>query len=226
MSNIITAKFAAGSDWCRVAGLWQYDYGQVLAIDGLTLPDAFEVHFAHADSSTTKTVIGADNQVAIPDEYLRSGTTIHAYIYLHAGDNDGETEYKIMIPVKMRPVPTDYAPTPQEQSVITQTIAALGDGVKRAETAATAAEQAASGINQTITDALTEAKASGEFKGEKGDKGNPGDTGATGDTGPAGYTPQRGVDYWTDEDKAAVEQAAKENIEQTVSDALAAAKAS
>lgn len=33
------------------------------------------------------------------------------------------------------------------------------------------------------------------IKGDKGDKG---------DTGDAGYTPQRGVDYWTDEDKTEI----------------------
>lgn len=41
--------------------------------------------------------------------------------------------------------------------------------------------------------------------GAKGDKGDKGDTGAAGEQGPAGndgYTPVRGVDYYTEEDKA------------------------
>lgn len=55
-------------------------------------------------------------------------------------------------------------------------------------------------------DALTDAqKASlkGEKgdKGDKGDRGEPGIQGATGAQGPAGYTPVRGVDYWTNADK-------------------------
>lgn len=44
-------------------------------------------------------------------------------------------------------------------------------------------------------------------RGEKGDKGDVGEKGLKGDkgdTGAAGYTPQRGVDYWTDEDMEAV----------------------
>lgn len=55
-------------------------------------------------------------------------------------------------------------------------------------------------------DALTEAqKASlkGE-KGDKGDKGDRGEKGATGEPGaqgPRGYTPVKGVDYWTNADK-------------------------
>lgn len=42
-------------------------------------------------------------------------------------------------------------------------------------------------------------------KGDKGDKGETGDTGAKGDkgdTGAEGYTPVRGIDYWTSEDVA------------------------
>ena len=38
-------------------------------------------------------------------------------------------------------------------------------------------------------------------KGDKGDKGDRGATGATGPTGVAGYTPVKGTDYWTEEDK-------------------------
>ena len=45
----------------------------------------------------------------------------------------------------------------------------------------------------------------GEFKGDKGEKGEKGDPGETGAQGPAGDTPQRGVDYWTQADVAAME---------------------
>ncbi len=40
--------------------------------------------------------------------------------------------------------------------------------------------------------------------GAKGDKGDPGEKGETGAQGPAGYTPQKGTDYWTAADKAAM----------------------
>lgn len=39
------------------------------------------------------------------------------------------------------------------------------------------------------------------IKGEKGDKG---DTGPQGDPGADGYTPVKGTDYWTEEDKAEI----------------------
>lgn len=38
-------------------------------------------------------------------------------------------------------------------------------------------------------------------KGDKGDKGNPGDKG---DPGAPGYTPVKGTDYWTSDDKAEI----------------------
>lgn len=105
-------------------------------------------------------------------------------------------------------------------------------------------------ISKAVNDALAQAKASGEFKGDKGDPGEKGETGAKGDkgdtgadgtsvtvksvsestadggsnvvefsdgktvtikngnkggTGAAGYTPVRGVDYYTDADKAEFE---------------------
>ena len=41
----------------------------------------------------------------------------------------------------------------------------------------------------------------GNVKGPKGDTGPAGSTGATGPQGAAGYTPVKGVDYFTEEDK-------------------------
>ena len=34
----------------RVTGLWQWDYGQVLRIQGLNLPKAVEIHFSLQES--------------------------------------------------------------------------------------------------------------------------------------------------------------------------------
>ena len=48
--------------------------------------------------------------------------------------------------------------------------------------------------------------------GAKGDKGDKGDTGAAGAAGKDGYTPVRGVDYWTDADKAEIKAYVDEAI--------------
>lgn len=68
-------------------------------------------------------------------------------------------------------------------------------------------------LSEAINTALAQAKASGEFKGEKGDKGDKGEQGepgkdgnpgADGQNGKDGYSPVRGTDYWTDADKAEI----------------------
>ena len=153
--NILTATFKPGARVCTPdkKGV-QYDYGQVLKIAGLDLPEAFEVHFANTGDTTTITQIAQNGVVEIPDQFFRSSKQINAYIFLHDGETDGETEYKITIGVLPRPAISDEDPTPEEQSAITQAIAALQSAVAHtaqsetnaaasAESAATSASEAA-----------------------------------------------------------------------------------
>ena len=153
--NILTATFKPGARVCTPdkKGV-QYDYGQVLRIAGLDLPEAFEVHFANTGDTTTITQIAQNGVVEIPDQFCTSSKQINAYIFLHDGETDGETEYKITIGVLPRPAISDEEPTPEEQSAITQAIAALQSAVAHtaqsetnaaasAESAATSASAAA-----------------------------------------------------------------------------------
>lgn len=142
--NITTAAFQNGTRATKTAALWQYDYGQILNIAGLTLPDAWEAHFANTPrSGEATTSIGTGTQVLIPDAYLATGQTVYCWIFLHEEETDGETEYTITIPVNQRPIPTDEQPTPEQQGVIEQLMGALAGGVQKAEDAADRAEQAA-----------------------------------------------------------------------------------
>ena len=65
-------------------------------------------------------------------------------------------------------------------------------------------------IGAAVKSALADAKASGEFKGDKGDPGEQGSQGVqgekgdTGETGADGYTPVKGTDYFTPEDVEAI----------------------
>ena len=43
---MVTAVFTDNDDYARAYGLWQWDYGQQLRIEGLHLPTAVEIHFA------------------------------------------------------------------------------------------------------------------------------------------------------------------------------------
>lgn len=120
--NILKVSFG-GLRSVTANPLWQYDYGQILQIKGIDLPEMYEVHFANSENGNSKTSIGDVNGVPIPDEYLDSGDDIFAWVYLHTGVNDGETEYKIHIPVKTRAFPTHETPTPVQQSEIERLIA-------------------------------------------------------------------------------------------------------
>lgn len=134
--NIITAKFCSGSNQTWTKEVWQYDYGQVLLIEDVELPEAYEVHFSNMPiKGTAKPQIGNADGVTIPDEYFESGEPIYAWLFLHQGENDGETEKMITIPVKKRSKVVNEQPTPVEQSAITQAIAALNIAVEKAEDA-------------------------------------------------------------------------------------------
>lgn len=109
--NIVIATFEPGSKRAADIGLWQWDYGQILQIEGLTdLPAVTEVHFEQGGQALTKLGATADNvcQVDVPNAMLQHERQITAYIYLHTGEDDGETEYQIRLPVKGRAQPETY----------------------------------------------------------------------------------------------------------------------
>lgn len=140
-SNITTVDMT-GRRMAFSEPLYQYDYGQILKITGVELPVSYEVLFS-LDGRPTVTVLGDEDGVQIPDIYLMTASLITAYIFLHAGTDDGATELVINIPVKERPFATNEQPTEVQQDLITQTIAALDAGVEAAEAAQSAAEDAA-----------------------------------------------------------------------------------
>lgn len=129
MTNIIQARFS-NSKSVYASGLWRYDYGQILQFIGLELPTVYEVHFANKDDSTSITVLGNEDGVLIPDQFLQSGKSVIAWVFLHTGEDDGETEYRVIMPVTNRAKPSEDTPTPEEQSAITQAIAALNEAVE------------------------------------------------------------------------------------------------
>lgn len=195
MGNV-TKAFFYSSKVCKTEPLFQYDYGQILQfVVPYTLPPTYEVHFSNQLHGTAKPQIGNADGVAIPDEYLETGETIYAWLFLHTGPNDGETELTAIIPVKGKSKTTNTPIKPVQQDVITETIAALNSGVERAEAAADEAEQAVAGVQETVDAALEAAKESGEFDGKDGTDGTDGIDGVT-------FTPSvspSGVLSWTND---------------------------
>ena len=92
----------------------QYDYGQILRIQGLKLPKTVEVHFSTQETGGTSiTRVGVTKDgvtdVLIPDSVLENGDTtqnysIFAFVYI-TDATSGKTEYRARLEVKARPKP-------------------------------------------------------------------------------------------------------------------------
>lgn len=151
--NIVTAVFADGSNNTFAnENLYQYDYGQILKIEGAELPSTFTVEFCNVGDEETIQQIGSADGVTIPDNFLQTGKDIEAYIFLHTGEDDGETEYKITILVYPKPEQGDEEPTPAQQSVIDQLIVALNSGVEHVDAVAEQMEE--SQITVSVEDGI------------------------------------------------------------------------
>lgn len=97
------------------SGIWQWDYGQVIRIQGLKLPSAVEIHFSlHESGGESVTRIGVTKDdatdVIIPDSMLENesaqGGTYSIYVFIYLTDEtSGETKYKIELLIKTRPRP-------------------------------------------------------------------------------------------------------------------------
>lgn len=128
----ITAVFV-NERTVATAPLWQRDYGQVLIVKGLPLPLAFETRFS-MNGGESKPQIGSTEDgigsVTIPDEFLDDSGVLTAYIFLHEGEDDGETEYVITTRIRPQPEVDNEPVTPVQQDVITQAIAALDNAVE------------------------------------------------------------------------------------------------
>lgn len=161
--NIVTVTFK-DSNTATANGVRQWDYGQILRIQGLQLPTAVEVHFALIDSKDSVTRIGTTKDgvtdVVIPDSMIEAGKNIFAYVYLRDSES-GQTEYEIKIVVTTRAKPEAFD-TPEDKELFAQAIEAVNEAADRAEKAGQAATeaagQAAEDAQQTAQDRAEVAK--------------------------------------------------------------------
>ncbi len=163
---MITAVFTDNSDYARATGLWQWNYGQKLRIEGLRLPTAVEIHFAlteFAGDAITRVGTTKDGvtEVVIPDSLLENqaaGATyeIYAWIYL-ADKTSGETIKRISMQVKRRPKPEGFD-APEDAELFRDAIEAVNASADRAEAAregAEAAQKAAEAAAGKIEDEIS-----------------------------------------------------------------------
>ena len=114
-----------GGRYTVTAPIIKEDYGLYLQIEGIELPETYEVDFSNDEhSGTSVTMIGNSDGVLIPSQFIRSGKDVFAFLY-HVGDNYGRTVFKFRIPNKLRPDRTDEEPTPEQASTIDQAINAI-----------------------------------------------------------------------------------------------------
>lgn len=126
--NITTAVIGSGCNTAVASpNLAQWDQGQILKIEGPTLPNSYQVEFSTENRATALPAIGSADGVAIPNELLQQSGPIKAYLVLHEGEDDRETEYWITIYIRPRTPPEPITPDPDEQSAIDQAIEALAD---------------------------------------------------------------------------------------------------
>ena len=154
---MVIAKFQGNYSFAVAYGLWQYNYGDVLHIEGLKLPPATEIHFSLQETGgESETRVGVTKDVAtevrIPDSMLENEDTtidytIYAYIYL-TDDVSGRTEYKIKLPVKSRSKPSDFG-SKESQDLFREAIQAVNNATAKSESSATLAQSYAVGGTDT-----------------------------------------------------------------------------
>ena len=174
-TKIIQAQVSPNRLYTITAPIMEEDYGLKLVIQGIDLPASYEVDFSNSVSNgTSVTNIGDEDGVEIPVSLIDTGKDVYAFLYW-VGSGWGRTIYTIRIPNKRRPKRTSETPTPAQQSVIDQALAALNNAVEstaadaeqtasdaaRAEAARTAAESAEANAEASATAAAqSEANAS------------------------------------------------------------------
>ena len=141
-SKIIKGVVSNGR-YTVTAPIAKENYGIYLQIEGAELPETYQVDFSNDEHhGTSVTMIGNADGVKIPRQFIDTGKDVFAFLYW-VGEDYGKTVYKFRIPNKLRPDRTNIAPTPEEQSVIDQTLFALNEAVEQTSRDVVSADQSA-----------------------------------------------------------------------------------
>lgn len=155
---MVIANFT--TDSCPVVhGTSQWNYGEVLRIQGLNLPKAVEIHFSlEKTAGQAITRIGTTKDgvtdVVIPESLLENEGAlqdyfIFAWIYL-TNATSGRTEHKLKIKVEARSKP-EIPGGDDNADPFREAVKAVRESAERAETAE---QQAAEHAEQTKADAI------------------------------------------------------------------------
>ena len=143
--------------------LWQWDTGRKLTVDA----DCTQVHFSNKFFGRSVDVDVVDGVAEIPDVLLQADKELLVWAFVGTAEN-GYTKISKVFKVNKRNKPADYVFTPPEQTTLQELVKRL-DAIEES--------QDPDAIKNAVNEALAQAKASGEFKG---DPGAPGEKGADG----------------------------------------------
>lgn len=135
---MITAKFT-GENQATAFGLWQWDYGRALCIEGLQLPPCVEVQFSQCNTGgdaelVDGTTIDSKTYVPIPQHFLENESVsdydFYAFVFLY-DQSGGHTVKRIRIPVKSKPKPATYV-SPDQESAFRAAVKEINEAAARA----------------------------------------------------------------------------------------------
>lgn len=162
---MVIANFEQGETSKKVRGIRQWDYGQVLRIQGLHLPTAVEIHFSLQESRgdcITRIGVTRDGvtDVVIPDSMVENEGAIGQEYYIYAwvyltDETSGHTEYEIKLSVETRSKPEAFD-KPEDAEIFREAIKAVSECADRAEEAGKSAEAARDEAQETADSIRTD----------------------------------------------------------------------
>lgn len=163
--------------------LYQYDTSRILEVSD----DITTVHMSNLPYGNAYVCEVENGICQIPDQLLQSPGTLFVWSFLGTAD-DGFTKHEEYIDIIKKAKPLDYTFTPSEQESLGKLRKDIGN-LDELETKA----------KSNLVNAINEVRKVQQngidgIQGEKGEKGDKGEQGND------GYTPVKGVDYFTDSD--------------------------
>ena len=159
---MITVTLKDENVYARESGLWQFDFGQRLRIEGIDISEVTEIDFSLKSTGSESIPMvavprGGGIEVEIPDSLLAAKENqdyfIYAFIYLIDGDS-GETTRRITLDVKARPGRKGKDPG-SDPDPFAEVIKEIRDAASRAEGAVVKATEAADDIKESREQIVT-----------------------------------------------------------------------
>lgn len=104
--TVVEVNCSSESNVTYTQSFFQYDGNVKLIINGLDLPERYEVHFSNfRDYGVSLPTMGDTGGVIIPNAFFMAGRDIYAYVTTGTGQGGGTTSHLIVIPIIPRPAP-------------------------------------------------------------------------------------------------------------------------